>query len=170
MFRTTILAAVAALSFCAAAHAQTAPKGWKVETNITGWYATSPESVRLAYYPVAQSKASVVFWFEAEGLRYSYAYGKSVVNQASSVSTVDPKAGRLLAQSRTLLDAAGNQVAVLSYAWETPKGRQLAQIIMPVAASRSASYDTAFAQLTKDYKAGFAYTPEPPAQKPAGGS
>lgn len=168
MFRTALLAAVLALS--ATATAQTAPKGWKVETNATGWYATSSENVRLAYYPAAQSKASTVFWFEGEGLRHAYAYGRQVMNQAASVSTVDPKAGQLYAQSRTLIDAAGNQIAVLSYAWETPKGRQLAQIIMPVAASRSASYDAAFAELTRDYKAGFSYTPAGAAQKPASGS
>ncbi len=167
MFRHAAVAVLAALSI-AAAHAQTAPKGWKVEANATAWIAMSPEQVRLAYYPVAKTPSAMAFWFEAEGLRHAYAYGKKVANQASAVATVDPDVGRLLGQSRTVLDAGNNQIAVMSYAWDTTKGHQLAQIIMPVSEAKSAAYDTAFAELTKAYKAGFAYTPAAPAQKPAG--
>ena len=169
MFRFAAVAVLAALSI-AAANAQMAPKGWKVTANTNAWIAASPEQVRLAYYPVAKTQSAIAFWFEAEGLRHAYAYGKSVANQAEAAASVDPQAGRLLGQSRTLLDAGANQIAVMSYAWETPKGHQLAQIIMPVSEAKSAAYDTAFAELTKAYKAGFAYTPAAPAQKPAGGS
>jgi hypothetical protein len=158
MFRRAVLASLVALSI-AAAHAQSAPKGWKVEVNANAWIAMSPEQVRLAYYPVAKTQSAMAFWFEDEGLRHAYAYGKSVANQASAAVSVDPEAGRLLGQSRTLLDAGANQIAVMSYAWDTPKGHQLAQIVMPVSQAKSAAYDTAFAELTKAYKAGFAYVP-----------
>jgi hypothetical protein len=160
MLRFT-LTLIAALALCAAAQAQTAPKGWKVEASANAWVATSADHVRLAFYPAAKSKAAFVFWFQDEGLRHAFAYGRTVGNEAQAVSTMDPDAGRLMAQSRTLLDATGAQVAVLSYAWDAPQGRQLAQIVMPVAAAQGPACNAAFAELTKAYKSGFAYIAAP---------
>jgi hypothetical protein len=163
MPRLSLIAALA-LAFSATAQAQTAPKGWKVETTPNVWIATSPEAVRLAYYPVVKSRATFVFWFEEEGLRRTYGFGRTVGNEDPSRRTMDPDAGPLLAQSRTLVEANGAQTAVMSYAWETKQGRQMAQIVLPVTVGvASPAYKAAFAELTAAWKADFAWTPAPKA-------
>ncbi len=163
MSRLTLIAALA-LALAGAANAQTAPKGWKVESTPNVWIATSPEAVRLAYYPAVKSRATFVFWFEDEGLRRTYGFGRKVGNQDTTQRTMDPDAGPLLAQSRTLVEANGAQTAVMTYAWETKQGRQMAQIVLPVTVgAASPAYKAAFAELTAAWKAGFAYVPAPKA-------
>lgn len=168
MFRSALATALSALALCSAASAQTAPDGWKVEPLPGAWNATSPTSdVRLVYYPAVKSSASLVYWFDEEALRRSYAYGKQVGSQAPARASVDPEAGRLIAQSRVMLDANRAEIAVLSYAWRTPQGYQLAQIVMPIASQGGPAFDAAFAEIDRAYKSQTAYTPS---EKPAGGS
>ena len=82
---------------------------------------------------------------------------------------MDPDAGAFLAQTRTLESASRVHTAVLSYAWETRQGRQLAQIVMPLTGADSPAYNAAFAELTAAWKTGIAYVPpEKAAPKPAG--
>jgi hypothetical protein len=167
MLRPALLAI--ALTLTSAAHAQTAPKGWKVDAGANAWIATSPEQVRLIYYPVVKSKATFVYWFEDEGLRRTQGLGGAVRAQEAAVRTMTPEAGAFLAQTRTIESANRARTAVLSYAWETRQGRQLVQIAMPITGAESPAYKAAFAELTAAWKAGVAYTPpEKPAPKSAG--
>jgi hypothetical protein len=153
---------LAALAFAATAYAQTAPKGWKVETNPAAWIATSPEHVKLAFYPAVKNAATFVYWFEDEGLRHTYAYGRTIRSQEATKTTTDPDAGALLAQAR-VLEEGGARFAVLSYAWQTPKGKQLAQIVMPGSVSRdSPAYKAALDEITAAWKSRFAYQPSAP--------
>ena len=162
--RAFLIAAVLAL--LPAAHAQTAPAGWKLDVTPNVWIATSPERVRLAFYPAAKSTATFIFWFEDEGLRRTYAFSRNVKSQAATETTVQPPAPRLLAQGRTIADAAGARTSVYSYGWETPKGKQLVQILLPASVGvESAAYKAAFDEMTRAWKAKLVYTP---AEKPAG--
>jgi hypothetical protein len=155
--RLALIAAALALS--ATAHAQTAPKGWKTDASANAWLATSPDQkVRLAFYPAVKNSSALVFWFEDEGLRRTSAYGRTVLNQETTRSTTDPEAGPLLAQSR-MLDIGGAPIAVLTYGWQTGKGKQLVQMILPPAAKDSPAYKAAFEEITAAWKAGVVYTP-----------
>jgi hypothetical protein len=157
MLRFALLAAV--LAFSATAHAQTAPKGWKVDASASAWLATSPDQkVRLAYYPAVKNSSTFVYWFEDEGLRRTYAYGRTITNQDASKRTTGPEGGPLLAQSR-MLDVGGAPIAVLSYAWQTSKGKQLVQIILPSTAKDSTSYKAALDEITAAWKSGASYAP-----------
>jgi len=160
-----ILAIVLALA--SPAHAQTAPKDWKVEAGADVWIASSPEQVRLIFYPAVKSKATFVYWFEDEGLRRTQGLGGVVRAQEPAERTMDPAAGAFLAQTRTIEAANRARTAVLSYAWETKQGRQLVQIAMPLTSAESPAYKAAFAELTAAWKAGVAYMPpEKPPAKP----
>lgn len=163
MLRPALLAI--ALTITSAAHAQTAPKDWKVEADANAWTATSPEQVRLVFYPAVKSKATFVYWFEDEGLRRTQGLGGAVRAQEPAERTMTPDAGAFLAQTRTLEAANRVHTAVLSYAWETKQGRQLAQIAMPLTSAESPAYKAAFAEVTRAWKAGVAYMPS---EKPAG--
>ena len=150
---------IAALALSATAHAQTAPKGWKTDASANAWLATSPDQkVRLAFYPAVKNSSTFVYWFEDEGLRRTYAYGRTVTNQDATRGATDPEAGPLLAKSR-MLDIGGAPVAVLSYGWQTGKGKQLVQIILPATAKDSPAYKAAFDEITAAWKAGAAYVP-----------
>lgn len=149
----------AALALVSTAHAQTAPKGWKTDASANAWLATSPDQkVRLAFYPAVKNASTFVYWFEDEGLRRTYAYGRTVLNQDDTKSTTDPEAGPLLAKSR-MLDIGGAPVAVLTYGWQTGKGKQLVQMILPPAAKDSPAYKAAFEEITAAWKAGVVYAP-----------
>jgi hypothetical protein len=157
MIRLAFIAAALALS--ATAHAQTAPKGWKVDASANAWLATSPDQkVRLAFYPAVKNASAFVFWFQDEGLRRTAAYGRNVINQDEPRNTTDPEAGLLLAQSR-ILDIGGAPVAVVTYGWQTGKGKQLVQMILPPAAKDSSAYKAAFDEITAAWKAGVVYIP-----------
>jgi hypothetical protein len=155
--RLALLAAVLALT--STAHAQTAPKGWKTDASANAWLATSPDQkVRLAFYPAVKNSSALVFWFQDEGLRRTSAYGRTIINQDEPESAADPNAGPLLAQSR-VLDIGGAAVAVLSYGWQTGKGKQLVQIVLPVTAKDSPAYKAALDEITAAWKAGVVYAP-----------
>jgi hypothetical protein len=154
---------IALLTFAASAHAQTAPKGWKLETTPNLWMATAPEQVRLVFYPAVKSRATFVYWFEDEGLRRTYGFGLNVRAQGPALRTMEPDAGAFMAQTRTISAADKSETAVQSYAWETPKGRQLVQIVMPVALAESPAYKAAFEEITRAWRAGVAYVPAKPA-------
>jgi hypothetical protein len=157
MLRLALLAAVLALS--AAAHAQTAPKGWKTDASANAWLATSPDQkVRLAFYPAVKNSSALVFWFQDEGLRRTSAYGRTIINQDEPETTTDPNAGPLLAQSR-MLDISGAAVAVHTYGWQTGKGKQLAQIILAASAKDSPAYKAALDEIAAAWKAGMVYAP-----------
>ncbi|HEV7693452.1 MAG TPA: hypothetical protein VGO52_21645 [Hyphomonadaceae bacterium] len=157
MLRFTLL--IAALALSATAHAQTAPKGWKIDASANAWLATSPDQkVRLAFYPVVKNASAFVFWFQDEGLRRTSAYGRTVINQDEPESTTNPEAGPLLAQSR-MLNIGGAPIAVLTYGWQTGKGKQLVQMILPPAAKDSPAYKAAFEEITAAWKAGVVYAP-----------
>jgi len=156
--RLAILIA-AALALTVPAHAQTAPKGWKVDASANAWLATSPDQkVRLAFYPAVKNASALVFWFQEEGLRRTSAYGRNVTNQDEPRNTTDPEAGPLLAQSR-MLDIGGAPIAVVTYGWQTGKGKQLVQIILPPTAKDSPAYKAAFDEITAAWKSGVAYAP-----------
>lgn len=158
MLRNVVLAAV--LAFSASAYAQTAPKGWKVETSAAGWTASSPDQVRVAFYPAVKNAATFVYWFEDEGLRRTYAYGRTIRSQEPTKRTTDADAGPLLAQSRVLADPGAARLAVYSYAWQTPKGKQLAQIVLPEAVGKeSPAFKAALDEITAAWKSGVAYSP-----------
>lgn len=168
MSRLALLSFAAALCLIAPVHAQTAPKGWKVEAGANSWIASSPEQVRLVFYPAVKSRSTFVYWFEDEGLRRTQGFGGAVRAQEPAVSSMDPDAGAFLAQTRTIEAANRAQTAVLSYAWETRQGRQLAQILLPITlGTESPAYKAAFEQLTAAWKSGVTYAPKP-AHKPAG--
>ena len=165
-FALRLLAAALVVLLSASAHAQTAPAGWKLDVTPNVWIATSPERVRLAFYPAVKSTATFIFWFEDEGLRRTFAFSRNVKGQGATETTLQPPAPRLLAQGRTITDAAGARTAVYSYGWETPKGKQLVQILLPESVSQeSPAYKAAFDEMTRAWKATLAYAP---AEKPAG--
>jgi hypothetical protein len=59
-------------------------------------------------------------------------------------------------------DAKGVRTAVYSYAWQSPKGKQLALIVLPYAVAGgqdSPAFKAAFDELTAAWKSGVAYTP-----------
>ena len=63
-----------------------------------------------------------------------------------------------------MLEEGGVRFAVLSYAWQTPKGKQLAQMVVPHSVNReSPAYKAALDEITAAWKAGFAYQPAAPA-------
>ncbi|MDP3739424.1 MAG: hypothetical protein Q8R02_18695 [Hyphomonadaceae bacterium] len=173
MLRLALLSLIA-LSLGAPTYAQTAPKGWKVDAGANSWTATSPEQVRLVFYPAVKSRSTFVYWFEDEGLRRTQGFGGTVRAQDPAERSMDPDAGAFLAQTRTIESANRVRTAVLSYAWETRQGRQLAQIVMPLAlGTESPAYKAAFEQLTAAWKSGVAYAPPEastpqPTPKPAG--
>jgi hypothetical protein len=157
MLRRALIAAV--LLLASAAHAQTAPKGWTVEATPNAWVATSPEKVTLAFYPPEKNSNPFVFWFEQAGLRRTFHYGSKIVQQDEPRPTTDPDAGPLIAQGRTI-EASGTRTSVLSYGWQTPKGKQLAQIIFPSGVKPdSPAYTAALDEINRAWKAKLAYTP-----------
>jgi hypothetical protein len=150
---------IAALTLSTTAEAQTAPKGWKVDASAGAWLATSPDQkVRLAFYPAVKNSSTFVFWFRDESLRRTSAYGRNVINEDPAKTTTDPNAGPLLAQSRTL-DISGAPIGILSYGWETGRGKQLVQIILSASEKDGPAYQAAFSEITAAWKAGTVYTP-----------
>jgi len=151
---------IAALAFSATAHAQTAPKGWKVDATAGAWLATSPDQkVRLAFYPAVKNASALVFWFKDEGLRRTYAYGRVITSQDEPETATDPNVvGPLLGQAR-MLNINGAAVAVHTYGWQTGKGKQIAQVILASASRTDPAYMAAVAEITAAWKAGVVYTP-----------
>jgi hypothetical protein len=151
--------ALSGAAYAQAACAQTAPKGWKVDASADAWLATSPDQkVRLAFYPAVKNASAFVFWFQDEGLRRTSAYSRTIINQDEPETATDPKVGPLLGQAR-MLNISGAALAVQSYGWQTGKGKQLVQIILPATAKDSPAYKAALEEITAAWKAGVAYTP-----------
>jgi len=158
MLRRFALASLA-LALSGVAHAQTAPKGWKVDAAASAWTAEAPDHLKLVFYPAEKSSSTFVYWFEDAGERRARLYGAREVGAEKSVMSFNPEAGQFYAQSR-MMEGTAKPFAVLSYGWKAKQGKQLAQIILPPGATtQSASYKAAFEQLTAAWKTGVAYAP-----------
>lgn len=151
------------------AFAQTAPDGWKVFTTSGAWVAQSPgaagEQVELVAWPAEKSRATFDFWFEERGLALARALPghdwTAVKTQARTEASLQPPHPRILAQARVLVDRSGAEAGVYTYAWQTPKGRQIVQIVMPVKVGKqSPAYRAAFDQMSAFWRSGEVYSPE----------
>ncbi len=158
----------AAMLFAPAAFAQTAPDGWPVSEAGGVWVATSSPvpggRVQLVVWPAESSRSAFDFWFEERGLALARKLPgfdrHTVKGQDRTQTMLTPPHPRLLAQTRVLQTASGEQTGVYTYGWQTPKGRQIAQIVLPAEAGQaSPAYKAAFAQLSVFWKSGEVYKP-----------
>ena len=168
--RNWLLRSVLALGVLSssAAFAQTAPEGWSVKQDGEVWVATSTAvaggRVQFVAWPAETSRSAFDFWFDERGLalaRKLPGFEQHVVaRQDKTQAMLTPPHPRLLAQTRVLQTASGEQTGVYTYGWQTPKGRQIAQIVLPAEAGQaSPAYKAAFAQLTAFWKSGEVYKP-----------
>jgi len=113
-------------------HSQTAPAGWTLVSNTQGWSATSPDQggglrVRMYFYPVVRNNQSIDAWVVSESLRRVTPMGRVVWTQTGLTRDTN-----LVGVSRTIMDARNVRTGVFSWVWETPRGRQMAIVTLPL--------------------------------------
>jgi len=128
------------------------------------WVASSADQgrglrVKLVYKAVAPVNGALTLWFPEAHQAAARAFGE--ITAVGRVDTVN-QAGMppMVASSIAVKPPQGGRAAVVAYAYDTPKGRQLVMILLPSTLSkRNPAYRAAFTSMDEYWRIQGVYQP-----------
>lgn len=157
------LALLCAAPAFAPALAQSPPNYWRVEKNATQWMAVSPDqgrglTVRLVYFVAHKPQGELSLWFPEAQRRVAWRHGE-IINIGKVETLVQPYLAPLIAGSIVVKPKGdGPRIAIHSYAYDTPQGRQMMQIYIPATlGKKNPAYKEAFARMNDFWRSNSVY-------------
>jgi hypothetical protein len=115
--------------------------------------------VKLVYRAATPATGSLDLWFSEAHQRAARQFGE--ITALGRVDTVaQPGLPRLLASSVAVKVPTGGRAAVIAYAYETDKGRQMILIVLPsMLSKKNPAYRAAFDKMDEFWRASRLYAP-----------